>query len=82
MTTERVSALSEEEEEDTALEYYDDEDDLEAFSDGGLGGEDGGRSVFVLCWKVTRRRVSAGVCPCRGALTASASSCELTGCCH
>ena len=43
MTSERVSALSGEDEEGSALEYYDDEDDLEAFSDGELGCEDGGR---------------------------------------
>ncbi|XP_019120688.1 ras-related GTP-binding protein D isoform X3 [Larimichthys crocea] len=41
MTTERGSALSGEDEEDTALGYYDDEDDLEAFSDAELGCEDG-----------------------------------------
>ncbi|XP_078133695.1 ras-related GTP-binding protein D isoform X3 [Sander vitreus] len=42
MSSEIVSAaLSGEEEEDTALGYYDDEDDLEAFSDAELGCEDG-----------------------------------------
>ncbi|XP_018527316.1 ras-related GTP-binding protein D [Lates calcarifer] len=41
MTSERVSAVSAKEEEDAALGYYDDEDDLEAFSDGELGCEDG-----------------------------------------
>lgn len=53
MTSERVSAVSAEEEEDAALGYYDDEDDLEAFSDGELGCEDGGRRIFVLRRKVT-----------------------------
>ncbi|XP_039993041.1 ras-related GTP-binding protein D isoform X2 [Xiphias gladius] len=41
MTSERVSALRGEDEEDTALGYFDDEDDLEPFSDGELGCEDG-----------------------------------------
>lgn len=45
MTTERVSAVSGGDEEDAALGYYDDEDDLEAFSDAELGCEDGGRRV-------------------------------------
>lgn len=44
MTTERVSAMSGAGEDDSALgQYDDDEDDLEAFSDGELGCEDGGR---------------------------------------
>ncbi|KAM7376752.1 hypothetical protein PAMP_006460 [Pampus punctatissimus] len=41
MTSEKVSVLSGKEEEDTALGYFDDEDDLEAFSDAELGCEDG-----------------------------------------
>ena len=63
MTTEAVCVLNrqeeeeeeEEEEEDTALGYYDDEDDLEAFSDAGLGCEDGGRRVFLVLGKVTEQ---------------------------
>lgn len=45
MTTERVSAVIGGGEDDSALGRYDDddEDDLEAFSDGELGCEDGGR---------------------------------------
>lgn len=53
MTSEMVSVLSGEEEEDAALGYYDDEDDLEAFSDAELGCEDGGRRIFLLLRKVT-----------------------------
>lgn len=60
MTSERVSALSLEDEEDAALGYYDDEDDLEAFSDAELGCEDGGRRIFVRLRKVTRRRGARG----------------------
>lgn len=60
MTTERSSALSAEDEEDTALGYYDDEDDLEAFSDAELGCEDGGRRVFLLLRKVTHRQGARG----------------------
>lgn len=52
MTSERVSVQSGEDEGDT-MGYYDEEDDLEAFSDGELGCEDGGRQTFFLLRKVT-----------------------------
>lgn len=63
MTSDRVCAPSGEDEENTALDYYDEEDDLEAFSDADLGCEDGGRRIFVLLRKVTRRqRASLPLC--------------------
>ena len=43
MTTERVSAVSGEDEEDAALGYFDDEDELDTFPDGELGCEGGGK---------------------------------------
>lgn len=46
--------LSGAEEEHSAVDYYDEEDDLEAFSDAELGCEDGGRrSTLTPLWKVT-----------------------------
>lgn len=60
MTSDRVCAPSGEDEENTALDYYDEEDDLEAFSDADLGCEDGGRRTFVLLRKVTRRQGARG----------------------
>lgn len=46
MTSDRVCALNGDDEENPDLDYYDDEDDLEAFSDADLGCEDGGTRVF------------------------------------
>lgn len=62
MTSERVSALSGEEEEDDNLitGYYDDEDDLEAFSDADLGCGDGGRRICLLLRKVTYQQRARG----------------------
>lgn len=48
MTTERAPAVSGDDDEDAALGYYDDEDELEAFSDAELDCEDGGRRLSVL----------------------------------
>lgn len=59
MTSDRVRSLSAEEEETAALDYYDDEDDLEAFSHGELGCEDGGRRIIFVLRKVTRWRQTA-----------------------
>lgn len=49
MTSDRVCALSAEEEEHAALDYYDEDDDLEAFSNAELGCEDGGKSHGRRC---------------------------------
>lgn len=59
MTSDRVRSLSAEEEETAALDYYDDEDELEAFSHGELGCEDGGRPIIFVLGKVTSRRQRA-----------------------
>lgn len=50
---------SEEDEEDSALGYFDEEDDLDAFSEGELGCEDGGRGGMLL-GEVTHRHGSGG----------------------
>lgn len=60
MTSERASAPRGDDEDDTALEYYDDEDELEAFSDAEQGCEDGGRRIYVLLRKVTYRQRERG----------------------
>lgn len=60
MTTQRVPAGSGEDDEDAALGYYDDQDDLEAFSDAELDCEDGGRGIIVLRRKVTQPRRAKG----------------------
>lgn len=63
MTSERFSALSGEDEEDEDLTtgFYDDEDDLGAFSDADLGCGDGGRRIFLLLRKVTHQQGARGV---------------------
>ena len=58
MTSDRGSALAAEEEEHATLDYYDEDDDLEAFSNAELGCEDGGKSherrcTFALSQPVT-----------------------------
>lgn len=53
MTTERAPAVSGENEDDGALAYYKDEDELEAFPDAELDCEDGGRRLPVLLRTVT-----------------------------
>lgn len=55
MTSDRVCALNGDDENNPDLDYYDDEDDLEAFSDADLSCEDGGTRVFPLLRKDTGR---------------------------
>lgn len=49
MSSERAAVLTGEDDGDAGLDYFDDEDEIEAFSEAQLGCEDGGRRVFLLC---------------------------------
>lgn len=73
MTSDRVCALNGDD-DNPDLDYYDDEDDLEAFSDADLGCEDGGTRVFPMLRKDTGRERARGrsvwLCP-----TCSPTSC-------